>query len=570
LSRPWRCAFVLTTLAAVACGPLLGLDDLHENIVTPKDEGGTDAAADAAPPCKRNAECIKNARGSPALCVAGQCVNVNKELCLQQVLPDIATLESDNVVVAASFLPLEGPSALLTGPGLAYSLALKEIKEAGGILGTPHRDLAMIVCKSDPASVHKALDHVIKELRLPAILANFGSGDLARLIPTEVVEAGVFTLNPSVTTDALKFASTNRLVWSLLGTAEDVARAYRPVLLELQKEKLGGASLKVALVATNGSLDQPMADLLEKGQRIQSGPDAGAFDTSTALLINGDPPSNNASFMRLNIASNELSKPDPGKLAAAKTQLKDFQPDVIIALTAGELSTFVVEIDDYLVAAKADAAADAGADAGAAKTPYWILGPSNGGTIRNGQPTALGTHLSPAGPDKDKAARRARFVGVQYAGAVDTRERDDWRGRMTLVYGDAGAEGLASENFYDAVYWLAYGIAAAGPDAPLAGTSFRDGVRDLVSGPTKVFSGSPMTVQESFRVVGQLKGASFVGALGPPDINEAAGTWNSVGAVYCYPPPGPGALPTYDVRRYENLDGGQLSPEGGPINCTSN
>lgn len=562
--RPWRCVFALTMFTGVACGPLLGLDDLHEKAVTQNDEGGSAAEAgtdaDAAPQCKRNAECIALAQGSPALCVAGQCVNVNKEICLQQILPDNAVLERDDVVVVASFLLLDGPTPLATGPGLAYNLALKEIQGAGGVLGTTHHELAMIVCKAEPSSVGKSLDHVIKDLHVPAILANFGTGDLLRLVPTEVVGAGVFTLNPSVTTDALKFAPTKRLVWSLLGTAEDVARTYRPLLLELQHDKLADAPIKVALVATNGSLDEPMADLLEKGQRILTG-DAGSFDTTKALSINGAPPTGNPSFMRLAIDSNELGKPSRAKLDAAKGALQTFQPDVIIALTGAEIGE-LLDVDDALVAAKTDA--------GATKGPYWILGPSNGATTFGGQPTTLGKRLSPAGGDPIKAAVRARFVGVQYAGAVDTAERDAFRGRMLSAYGDAGAEGLASENFYDAVYWLAYGLAAAGPDAPVEGKSFQLGVRNLIDlTAPKIFAGPRATVQESFRVVNLLQGSTFVGALGPPDINEAAGTWNSVGAVYCYPPPGAGALPTYDVRRYEVDDGGQLSGNA-PVNCTSN
>lgn len=74
-------------------------------------------------------------------------------------------------------------------------------------------------------------------------------------------------------------------------------------------------------------------------------------------------------------------------------------------------------------------------------------------------------------------------------------------------------------------YWLAYGLFAAGPGALSTSSA----------------------------------GVTFVGALGPPDIDPATGTWQSVGAVYCYPPAVGSIAPSYDVLRYNrstgNLDG---------------
>jgi hypothetical protein len=47
-----------------------------------------------------------------------------------------------------------------------------------------------------------------------------------------------------------------------------------------------------------------------------------------------------------------------------------------------------------------------------------------------------------------------------------------------------------------------------------------------------------------------------VGALGPPDISEKFGTWNSVGGVYCYVSDSDGSIaPKYDVLRYNGSTG---------------
>ena len=50
----------------------------------------------------------------------------------------------------------------------------------------------------------------------------------------------------------------------------------------------------------------------------------------------------------------------------------------------------------------------------------------------------------------------------------------------------------------------------------------------------------------------------LVGALGPPDINAATGTWNSVGSVYCYTATSdspPAITIHYDLLRYDPTDG---------------
>lgn len=561
--RAWRSGFVLALMGAAACAPILGLDDLRERVAI-ADGGNGDAdavAVDAGRPCTTHAECVGGSAGR-SLCAANQCVDVNTQLCLPHIRPfnDILKMaDGVPVIVVAAFMRFGAESPLQSGAGLAYDLALQEIEGAGGIRGLKPYRLAMLICDSDPAKVEQSINHVVTELKVPAILAAFGSGQLADLVPKNVAEAGVFTMNPSFTTDVLNFTPTNGLVWSLLGTAEDVALAYRPLFQELKAQKFQDPNidLKVTLVATLGSLDKPMADVVELGTRIRAADAGSGFDSSKAIDMAGLAPKDSPSFARIDIDSIETTT-DQTKAIEAKQKLIDSNPDVIIALTANELDGFVAQVDDALVAK----------NPGNTKKPYWILGPSNGATVIAGNKTALGVYLSPDDPDVS-AARRRRFFGVQYAGALVTTERDLWETRMIRKYQDAATGALASENFYDAIYWLAYGIAAAGPNADLGGKAFSDGVRKLVGGTTKVVPGEGDTIRRSFQDINLLDPVTFEGALGPPDINVAAGTWNSVGSVYCYFPQGKDAVPSYDQRRYSaSIDGG-LSNPGVPINCTS-
>lgn len=555
----WRLAFACATAAAAACVPILGLDDLEPR--PPMTDAGPDTAVPPVDtnPCTTHAECIDRAVGSPARCVNNVCVNVNTLICNQQILPQKPELLRDeSTILVAAFI--QGGNPLITGQGLAYQLALDEIedKQVQGIASKPRHHLAVLVCDADKAQ--QGVNHVVNDLKLPAIIASFGSGDLAALVTGTIAPAGVFTMNPSITTDLLKYADTGRLVWSLLGTYEDVALAYRPVLDKLIEEKGLGPTVKVALVGTNGNLDRPMADVLYDGPL-----DGGGRDPSKALIVNdASPPveQDAGRFRRIKIDSLELgTAPD---VKAAKNELLDFEPDVIIAITADELDLIYPEVDGKLYAKYRDAGAGA-PDAGPRKGPYWILGPSNASLSRNGNDTGLGARL------KEHDEHRARVIGVQFAGAKDVTQSALFKERMILKYGP-NTEGLAAENFYDAIYWLAYGFAATEASAPVNGRTFANGVRLLYQGSPAVIPGEPEKIQAAFTAINQhpANGVLYVGALGPPDINGPLGTWNSVGSTYCYPPYQENAGVRYEVRRYS--DGGLLPVDAGlnvPLTCTT-
>lgn len=568
--RSWRFAFALLTGVAAACVPILGLDDLEPRPTQAQTDSGNETGADSgdAGSCTTHAECIKAAFNNPARCVKNKCVKADVlELCNQDVVPSLDVFGREDTIVVAAFM--QGTNPQITGAGRAYSMALEELEAAGGILGRTKRHLAVLICKADPAVVDRGVKHVINDLQVPAIIASFGSGDLAELVAGDVVNAGVFTINPSFTTNYLKYAPTNGLVWSLLGTGEDVALAYRPVLQQLRAEKGLGPDTKVALIATNGSLDQRMADVVHFGPPIRTG--AGGNDPTKALdMLDGKTPEQDpAHFKRFRIDSLQFPKPPDFEktLADAKRDLIAFGPDVIIALTGPEIDSFMVSVDDaILLQNKADSGAEAGAPK---KGPYWILGPSNGELVRGASKTELGSYVDPDAGGVD--SRRARIIGVQFAGALETKERDLFRERMNIRNKDASAEGLAHENFYDAIYWLAYGIAAVGQNPQqINGQAFADGVRKLYRGTPEINPGEPSKLEFAFEQINEYptNGTLFVGALGRPDINEPTGTWNSVGATYCYPPyqelkP----APTYDVRRY-SPDAGLL-PGSKPLTCSN-
>ena len=538
----------LAIAGGVACGPLLGLDDLFERPALtngPGDGGDGSASPGDGGADGESAECISNAQcstnGSAALCVSSRCVAVDTTLCLPDVLPSNQVLASDDVALFAAFVPFQGGKPPLTQvSALAYGLAVDELS-----VGIPYddngttrrRSVAIVLCASEPDVIESSVKHVTRDLRVPAMIAAFDNASFPPLVQNYAVPEGVFTLNPSTTTEALRYQK-NPLVWNLLGVPEDVALAYRPLLEGVERHLrsdggvLGasGEPLRVALLATNTSAEESIRDLLVRGRRD---PLDGGIDRDKALSFNGmnvpDMPGDGGVKPNFrSITVNALENGEQPDYVGIKDALTGLDPHVVIALTRDELPRIVEDLESP--------------DGGAGLRPIWLLGPRNAREVL--------PHLAAGG----FADKQGRFLGVQYAGADDPTPKNDWLVRMGNKYPSVAQSDYSSaENFYDAVYWLAYG--SAYPDGPLTGQAIGKGVRRLLAG-TPIAPGSLNDVGLAFTTLGIAGTATFVGALGPPDINPELGTWNSVGGVYCFKSIGGVTIaPQYDVLRFNRGSG---------------
>jgi hypothetical protein len=519
-------ALVMMFPAGVACAPLLGLDDLHDR-KSPTDAGpDAEAAADsgdARPECHSNAECIdRDPDHYSSLCVAGHCVAVNQQLCLNDALPTKEILRSDNLFLMAAFVPLKGLYA--ASPDVrSYTLALEEIESAGGLIGergAPPRRVGMLLCASDNDVPEESLRHVVEDLKIPSIMAAFGQANLTRFVQNHTVPKGVFTLNPGAGADALKYYDTHQLLWNLLGRPESVALTFRPLLLRTERyleaylHKVTPGQLRVALLSTSDvRIQSAMTPTLLNGPLLDD--DKGKSDPTRALRFNDRSAAENEAAGRFKLV--QVPPPNNEYNTLAET-LADFDPDVVVAVTRDEVADLVPAFEKKLQ--------ERAGDAGVPRLPMWLLSTQN---ARQVLPYLESDEVEEA------VAKSTRFVGVQYAGAVDQGQRNAWLTRMRLRWGTADeATYAAADNYYDAVYWQAYGLYAAGPNAPINGASLATGVRNLLTGQNKVFPGLPDAVGTALQTISRSTGSvTFVGALGPPDFDKT-GTWNSVGAIYCY------------------------------------
>jgi len=514
---------------------------------------------EAAAPCQSNAQCIDDHLGEPYICekVSRACVPIKQDGACAFVLPE-AELRNDNAVLVAAFIPLLNQAAPLNQPlPLAYKLALDEIQKAGGLpggVGSPRKPIVAAICDSDPSTAENGVRYVTQTLHVPAIVSLFSQTDQTRFFQDYLLPAGTFTLNPQDTTEALKAVNANRLLWHLLGTPEDIALAYKPLVARVEayvKSQYSLSSVRIALITTDSPTETSIAAILR--------------DPTKGIQFNGtNADANGAAFLSLKLPSREATP--SATYGTFVDQIATFRPDIVILLTssleaADIVGGYIPSGDRYIVGL--DTKITAG-DGGATRPPFYILGP------RNARDTRILDYIGKDGLVQSTEAKSKRFLGVQYAGAADKADPKSQYQQFLKRFAEANPTVAPTsyesvENYYDAVYWLAYGLFAAGPGAPIEGKSFADGVRKLLSGPD-IVPGTVAQIAASFQSISNFgDGTTFQGSLGKPDFDTASGAQRSVGAAYCYQKDGvTGAIrPKYDVLRY-NRTSGQLD---GTFDC---
>lgn len=585
MRRSFRRVAIATTLGLVACAPLIGLDELHDRATTSTlpdaaPDATRDADAEAGAGCVTHRECNPPA-SSPALCVAGKCVAINKTYCAPDLLPidpnqpeKPKPLQRENPFVVAAFGVASGTAA-----SLALNLALLELDEAGGIPGPPRRDMAVLLCGATTGNSELAVQHVINDLKIPAIIANFTNDALPRIVSDYTLDAGTFVLNANITPEALKYnsaAARAQTVLNLLGTSEDVALSYRYLVGELSAVARARAKLtptgklKVALLVSQSLGEQAMAEVVQRGSYVSPN----VRNPYDAIEVNGQPPAVGESFELRTFASVDLGgSPD---LVAEAAAIAKFEPNIVIALTGSEIGPLVTGVETVLKDAAVAKAQEAGTlEAGLpdAKLPIWVLGP------RNSRRDTLRKYLL-EDMYESPHDRLARFWGIQFAGSTDPKSRGEWLARMQARYKDAGTveDYSATENSYDAVYWLAYGLyrgklidTRATDNQAIARGTYN--LFDLIDNKKVVTPGTPRAIGDSFEILSK-DNATYVGALGPPDIDKQFGTWRANGTAYCYRQSGLQQVIEYDNRRYtgDPRDGGKVNvaspaclfPDAGP------
>jgi hypothetical protein len=160
----------------------------------------------------------------------------------------------------------------------------------------------------------------------------------------------------------------------------------------------------------------------------------------------------------------------------------------------------------------------------AAATPYYVLSPSDAKAI----PNIISKVLPESEPVSENSHQR--FMGVNVA----TAEDDSLLGTYELAYRtlflDANTQG---NNFYDAAYFLVYGMLATRVADP-RGDQIAGEMRRLLAGPVDLRMGVGDRDAIFARLADPEASLRLIGTMGPPRFDEAYGHRVDEGGVYCF------------------------------------
>ena len=477
------------------------------------------------PECASHKDCFtlypEDSADNPRACVEGTCVPLLTPEC-PAVLPTSDNghwnlLKSTNAIILGAFAPLSGTS--INTFGRNYDLAVTELAATtqGVYAGsTKRRQVVVVLCNMLYDTQDKLLvpsKHLMEDLKVPGVASALLLQDQSYVWENVARDNGVFMMMPVYSDQALIDAQDDGLIWHMLSGANKLSVSYQPLLDEtVQHLKALGAlgateDLKVAHVkATDEAFLQDTASFIEKnvqfnGQSISANLDAGLYKP-------------------VEITSAYKAPSDPQTKAI--NAILAFGPHVVIGTTVTEMLQFIIPGVEKGWAAQHPAQ----------KRPFYLLGALdyNDGAMA----PLINADATPSG----QKPLYQRILGVNWPAAVDQSVYESYQARWKSAYGQR-EDGY--ENFYDAMYYLLYGVAAA--RAPLTGQQIAAGLlRVTATGPkiprVDVGPGDDMATYVASLSSSTSSAIELVGAGGPPNWdlyggrNDPASVWcvNTVGA----------------------------------------
>lgn len=477
--------------------------------------------------CRTNAECVRRSASEPYRCRPSDhtCVALKSDACPLAY----GDASNPNAVYFGAFATLNLSALEDNSIVWSHLLAFDELSgdKVGGLPAGAdgiRRELVMIVCDNTDDLVEPALSHLVEDVQVPAVIATLKPGDLRRGFEKYRAKHDVFYLSPVPVTSTVVNEPDNDLIWGLLGQPSDLAPTYTG-LLELAEKKLradramkDADQLKVALITTKDAFDTDLYEAVEPLLRFNGGKPA---------LDNGT-----------NYLPIKLDPEDP-QLDAIAESIVDFGPDVILS-AASELFS----MDDGLFTKlEQDWAGTQDKP-----RPFYVLSPYNAGDLNR-----VILWMNDSIKINLEANPQERFVGVSVAGARDVTLQNKYALRLRGMFKNAYYD---TANYYDASYFLAYAMHAAGPpDTALTGSSIAAGMQRLLSGEDYVIG--PGRIDATFDALSIAGSTVHVAStLGPPDFDAETGVRAVDGGVFCFEKNDLTVQQRKDVLRYDRDSAG--------------
>jgi hypothetical protein len=481
--------------------------------VTPASSSGGGGGADGTggngeggmAECETNVECIKAAFQSPAICREGTCLNLTSGFDCPLVLgagEDNRNLIDGDPIVIGAYSYVDPISPLQSAPTLNYKLAIDEFNERtlGGLPGGQDgklRPIVAVICGgTDSPNFEASGEHLIDNLRVPAVIASVYTHDLLRLFLAQGKPNGVLFLSPLGADSTLENAEDDGLLWHMLGGSKDLTPILLPLVSKVeehvrtQHDIPDSTALRVALVEAKTPFESDLAEYIY-----------------SSVPLNGKSARLNeqaGTFLRLRVDS-ELEESDPD-LSEAYSALLNFAPHIILSMTSGEITKILPNLETNWDSAKAP-------------PPFYVLSPDLFG---NSNISGF-VELYAAG----------RVLGFNDAGATNPALYDSYFSRLTLENNVTfPLEG--TENYYDATYFLLHAIAGVATAGDVTGAALARELPRLMTGEQEYAVG-PQAIGDILKFLKMNPDGSLrlEGTMGPPDFHLDTGVRTVSPSVYC-------------------------------------
>jgi ABC-type branched-subunit amino acid transport system substrate-binding protein len=510
---------VLVFGAAVACNSIVGLDDFSVSesssagsagsagsdqagggtqSTTLPGEGGNDALPGGE--CVTNQDCIDKftadppdigaAGAAPDGPVAAVCIKPEQR-CAALLSEDCNSITgdytNDNAIIIGSLFSTKGPQAATNIPRQqAAALAVEQVNAVGGIpaaAGSEEaRPLVLVSC-DEVTNLVRAAEHLVKDLKVPAIVGPNTSQDTLEVSSKVTVPNGTVVITPTAVASSITALNDKDLTWLMVPS--DVQRAplmidqigelEAAIKLERNKEavKLGIVFRDDALgVGTRTSLN----DLNLNGKSLGD-----ALNLGNHVEIDG------------------YVGTDPDQQAIV-TKYLAFKPDIIVlAGTAEAVSKVMIPLEEQWVGDERPSYMLIDST----KVPELLTATTNNESLRL---RVRGTGITPGPAGKNTPAEAYNGFKIDY--------------EVRYEGGTATISGMGPSH--DAAYAIGLALAAT-KDMPVSGASVAAGLRKLAGGPTKLTT-LGTNLLSAFQKLAAGSGITAVGSFGVLD-------WDSDGAV---------------------------------------
>jgi hypothetical protein len=494
--------------SAATGGALGGFSGSGGNGGMTPNTSGTAGVAPAERDCVVNADCESNARCLPE----HVCVRLDTRDPATGTTGPCPTLlnaqgaRDPNAIFIGAFAPLDQSSIEAQTISAIYAMAASEFNDMGGLRGVaggPPSPLVVIVCNNSEASTPGALQHLIEDVRVPAVLAAM---DQNQLLAGFNKYPQTFFVSAFSGSKELANVSRGR-AWTMLGQPSDYAEIYAALLPHAE------ALVHAGLIRAGKDRDLRVAAVVETSN---------AFGVELAnavlpqLTFNGlkavDQPSN---YLGREVVS------DGSNVQQVVKDLYDQLPPDIVLSFASDVFT-----------ANSGVMSRLNQLGWSEHRPLYILSPEN---AEAGADVTAELFRLRSVDYKDDVGR---VLGVAPAGLLPgmTDAFNNFWMHLLLKYPEARTD---FGNYYDAFYFLVDALYASPRVAFREGTinasDLATGMRRLTNlGKTK-FNVGPNDISDVFSV---LDAKNFLiqldGTMGAPDFDRDTGMRRESGSIYCF------------------------------------